>query len=351
MQLLRDFPLNFKDSKTVLSLVDDNKQDWFPVVYSTLAPRALTALIERNFRLETITNCQFWHRGLSDVYLIETLGKSYILRVSHHHWRTQSEIQFELDLLTFLKNNEVPVSAPIKTKFGDLSIEINAPEGKRYAALFPFAPGNVPLGDLNTTQSFLLGQVVARLHQTGRDFTSLSSRKPLVLEYLLEESLQAIAPCLPKNCQLGYLTEAIAHIREQLQGLPMEEPYWGVCWGDPHSGNVHFTEDNQMTLFDFDQCGYGWRAFDIGKFLQVSLQSGLSRKVRDAFLQGYQSVEPLTEIELACLQALTQTAYIWSWAIGLNTMKLHDYSRLDPFYFSHRLERLKCLRSADWQLF
>ncbi|WLT40042.1 hypothetical protein NON20_10690 [Synechocystis sp. B12] len=27
-------------------------------------------------------------------------------------------------------------------------------------------------------------------------------------------------------------------------------------------------------LFDFDQCGMGWRAFDIAKFLQVSMQSG-----------------------------------------------------------------------------
>ena len=131
----------------------------------------------------------------------------------------------------------------------------------------------------------------------------------------------------------------------------MEEPYWGICWGDPHSGNVHFTEDNQMTLFDFDQCGYGWRAFDIGKFLQVSLQSGLSRKVRDAFLEGYQTIETLSQIELSSLQAFTQTAYIWSWAICLNTMKMHNYSRLDPFYFSHRLERLKRLKSGDWQLF
>ncbi|MEB3308859.1 MAG: phosphotransferase [Snowella sp.] len=351
MQLLRDFPLSFKESKTFLTLVDDSDQDLFPVVYSTLAPRALISLVERNFRVETITNCQFWHRGLSDVYLIETLSKPYILRVSHHHWRTQSEIQFELDLLTFLNNHNLPVSAPLTSKAGELSIEINAPEGKRYAALFPFAPGNVPLGDLNTTQSFLFGQVVARLHQVGQHFTSLSARQPLAPEYLLEESLQVIAPCLPKSCQVGYLTEAITHIREQLKALPMETPYWGICWGDPHSGNVHFTDNNQMTLFDFDQCGYGWRAFDLGKFLQVSLQSGLSRKVRDAFLEGYQSVEPLTAIELSCLQALTQTAYIWSWAICLNTMKLHDYSRLDPFFFSHRLERLKCLRSADWQLF
>jgi len=30
---------------------------------------------------------------------------------------------------------------------------------------------------------------------------------------------------------------------------------------------------------------------------------------------------------------------------------MHNYSRLDPFYFNHRLERLKRLKSDDWQLF
>ena len=168
----------------------------------------------------------------------------------------------------------------------------------------------------------------------------------------MDESLEKITPFLQhKTCELHYLKDAIAQIKRQINQLPMEEPYWGICWGDPHSGNVHFTEDNQVTLFDFDQCGYGWRAFDIGKFLQVSLQSGLSRKVRDAFLEGYQTVETLSELERSSLQAFTQTAYIWSWAICLTTMQMHNYSRLDPFYFNHRLERLKRLKSDDWQLF
>lgn len=352
MQLLREFSLLSPEPKAIKSLVKDNRPDLFPVVYSTLDPRALSSLIQENYDIEVTKNCQFWHRGLSDVYLVETLTQAYIFRISHHHWRTQSDIHFELNLLTYLGDNNHPVSVPISTRENNSCVEINAPEGKRYAALFPFAPGTVPLGDLNVQQSFLLGQTVAQLHQTGNQFTSFLQRKPLSLNHLLDDSLQIITPFLQhKACDLHYLIDAIAQIKNQIQPLPMEAPYWGICWGDPHSGNVHFTDDNQLTLFDFDQCGYGWRAFDIGKFLQVSLQSGLSRTVRDAFLNGYQSVETLTEIELSCLQAFTQTAYIWSWAICLNTAQIHNNSRLDPFYFNHRLERLKRLKSADWQLF
>jgi Ser/Thr protein kinase RdoA (MazF antagonist) len=147
------------------------------------------------------------------------------------------------------------------------------------------------------------------------------------------------------------MTEAIAQIKEQIRDLPQEFPIWSVCWGDPHSGNVHFTETNEITLFDFDQCGYGWRAFDIAKFLQVTLQAGTSPSVRKAFLQSYQTTQPLEPIELTCMQPLTQVAQIWSWAISVKSAVVHNHSKLDHSYFHHRLEHFKMLRSPDWKPF
>jgi Ser/Thr protein kinase RdoA (MazF antagonist) len=124
-----------------------------------------------------------------------------------------------------------------------------------------------------------------------------------------------------------------------------------VCWGDPHSGNVHFTLEHRLTLFDFDQCGYGWRSFDIAKFLQVAVRTGLKRSIRDTFLSGYKSISPLTSWEEDHLQALTQVAHIWMWAIHLQSLELHQYSRLDDFYFTQRLEQLKRINTPEWQLF
>ena len=106
-----------------------------------------------------------------------------------------------------------------------------------------------------------------------------------------------------------------------------------------------------MTLFDFDQCGYGWRSFDIGKFLHIALGTGISRYIREALLEGYQAMAPLSQKELNCLQAFTETAHIWTWAISINTAKVSNYSRLDPCYFTMRLQQLKRLKSRDWQLF
>ena len=327
-------------------------QDIFPVVYSTLSPQALITQVLGQYNLGEVTTCQLWNRGLSDVYLVEIEKQPYILKVSHHHWRSLSEIQFELELLEFLHQRHIPVAYPIRTREEKLFVTIRALEGDRYAALFPYADGTVPLGDLNLTQSEIFGRTLGRLHQTTANFHTSVQRKPLTLDYLLDESYQLIAPCLEDRVNdLDFLERAIDRIKLQLQDIPQKPPFWVVCWGDPHSGNVHFTENNQITLFDFDQCGYGWRVFDLAKFLQVSLHAGMQRKVRDAFLAGYQTIQNLTTQELDSLPLLTQAAHIWVWAISINAAKVHCWCRLDRSYFSRRIEELKRLTSQNWQLF
>jgi len=326
--------------------------EMFPVIYSTLTSEGLISRVLSGYDIDSVKCCQFWNRGLSDVYLVETQTQPYVLRVSHTHWRSQSEIDFELELLDFLQQRHIPVAYPLRTKTGKLSVEINAPEGKRYAALFTYAPGKVALGDLTPIQGKILGETVAKLHIAGTDFCSQAQRQPLTLEYLLDNSLEIIAPCLQHKPQdLAYLVQAIAQIKHQLQDFPTEPPFWGICWGDPHSGNAHFTPDNQITLFDFDQCGYGWRIFEIAKFFQVALCTGVSRTIREAFLAGYQSVIEIAAYEINSLQAFTQAAYIWFWAISLNYAVMHHFSRLDDYYFNHRLAQLKMLKTPEWQLF
>ncbi len=341
-------PLNSVNSPPPIS----TETETFPSIYSTLAPHALTDLIFHHYNIEVPKGCRFWHRGLSDVYLVETLAEDYILRISHQHWRNENEIRFELEFLNFLAQQQIPVAAPLHHKEGGYALEINAPEGKRYASLFPFAPGGVAIGDLNKTQAFLFGESLAQLHQTAQSFSPSIHRQPLTLNYLLDDSLHIIAPFLHHRLdEWRYLIDTCMVIKKQLKAIPTIAPFWTTCWGDPHSGNVHFTDQDQMMMFDFDQCGMGWRAFDIAKFIQVSSQSGLSRAVRDAFLTGYASVASLTSIEEASLQALTQTAYIWSWSIHVQTLKLSDYSRLHAGYFTRRLGQLQQLNSQDWQLF
>lgn len=327
-------------------------QEVFPVVYSTLGKNALITMVLGQYNLSMITNLQLWHRGLSDVYLVETENNKYILRVSHNYWRNQQETDFELELLKFLHQNKLPVAYPICTKNDELSIEINAPEGKRYAALFIYAPGEIPLGDFNVTQSRKLGENLAKIHQIGYNFESNFYRQPLTLDYLLDDSLKIIIPLLKEqHFEINYLQETAFNIKNKVKKLPQNSPFWTTCWGDPHSGNTHFTIDTQLTLFDFDQCGYGWRIFDIAKFFQRAINTGMTRKTRTAFMEAYQTINPLTSLELELLRYFTQVAHIWMWGISINIAMIHNWCLLDHSYFHRRLEQLKMLTCHDCELF
>jgi Ser/Thr protein kinase RdoA (MazF antagonist) len=325
----------------------------FPVSYSTLSCAALTTQVLNQYPIGNIQNCQVWARGLSDVYLIETDASRYILRVSHQHWRSGDEIEFEMEFLEFLHQHSIPVAAPHRTINGRLSVLINAPEGDRYATLLSYAPGEIPLGDLSVAQSKQLGEVVAKLHTVSHGFQPRRRRPDLNLAYLLDDSIDLILPYVPQVKAIQELRETRDRLHEQLRHLPQDSPFWTVCWGDPHSGNVHFLPEGGIapTLFDFDQCGYGWRAFDVAKFLQMALCSGMSYVVRDAFVAGYQGVQPLTTQELTALTGLTQVAHLWRWAISLNDALQHESSRLDNYYFLSRVEQLKMLNTYDWQSF
>lgn len=324
----------------------------FPVTYSTLSCGALTQQLLSQYEIGVVLSCEFWRRGLSDVYLVGTQTGQYVLRVSHAHWRSECEVAFELELLEFLNQTDIPVAYPLRTVKGELWISIQAPEGNRYAALFIYAPGCIAIGDLNVSQSNILGKTVAELHQVTPKFESQFSRSDLTLDFLLSQSMQTILPFMSEHHDdRSNLIHTADQLMAELEKHPIDFPYWGMCWGDPHSGNVHFTQDDRLTMFDFDQCGYGWRAFDVAKFFQVAIRGGVSIQVRSAFLAGYQAVSPLESWELESLKAFTQVSHIWSWAIALTHAKVHDYCKLDYYFFNCRLEHLKRLRSPDCHLY
>jgi Ser/Thr protein kinase RdoA (MazF antagonist) len=320
----------------------------FPVSYSTLRVDVLTSDVLAQYSIGPVQECRMWTRGMSDVYLVKTADQQYVLRVSHAHWRSFEDVLFEMALLDFLHQRSLPVAHPLPTHDGDWVLRVNALEGPRYVTLMTYAPGDVPIGDFNQTQSTTLGQILAKIHLTSQDFVPIVKRRPLDLNHLIDQSLEIILPQVQDAAMITMLQATAQDLHESLRSLPQTPPFWVVCWGDPHSGNVHCTDDQHLTLFDFDQCGYGWRAFDVAKFLQMALCSGMRYSVRDGFLDGYQSIQPLTDAEIVALQPLTQVAHLWRWAISLNYALVHEYSRLDRFYFRNRVEQLKMLKTHDW---
>lgn len=319
-----------------------------PVIHSIPAGEALMEAVLSHYPLDKPRSCQIYKRALNDTYLVETEQERYILRVYRRGWRTKEEIDFELELLTFLHDRNQPISYPIQRKDGSFTTEVAAPEGKRFAAVFSYAPGRAVNEKLDNRQSQRLGQVQATIHLTLDDFQSNFRRPHLNCEYLLDRSIQAIAPLYQyRKSDIDYLGSQIEQIKQQLQALklPDSPPAYGICVGDVHAGNAHFDEQNEPTLFDFDQCGYGWRAFDIAKFIQVSQRLRIDVKVTDLFLKGYQDIRPLEASELASIPMFVKTAHIW--VMGISASAIGDVLPYGWFTDDWLDQRLATLKSLD----
>src|SRR3954468_18003011 len=135
----------------------------FPVEYSSLSATALLQFIIEHYALDSASSIVFLKRGFNDTYLISTKREKFVCRVYKHDWRAVESIENEIDLLLYLKQNNVSVSVPIQSSQKKWLHEIYAPEGKRYAVLFSYASGQ-RVRKLSIDQAFLLGVETAKLH-------------------------------------------------------------------------------------------------------------------------------------------------------------------------------------------
>ena len=75
--------------------------------------------------------------------------------------------------------------------------------------------------------------------------------------------------------------------------------------GDVQGLNHNFTTDGEITWFDFDLCGYSWRAYDIAYYY-----TRIPGPVRAPVIDGYEAVRPLTDAEHDMLPTLGKLAWI-----------------------------------------
>ncbi len=313
--------------------------DKLKYTYSQLSSKSICRFVSENYSLTNILRCEFYVLGLHDNYLITCEHKKYILRIYRNTWRNFDEIQFELEWLTYLKNNQARVASPIKTNDNLYSFVIHSPEGERVGALFEYADGYAPGNGVTVEQSMLLGDSIAQIHQLGHEFIPNSSKHTLELEYLLNKSVEAIEPFISRE-SCNYLYSLRDKIHKNIPCLTTDHGEFGFCIGDVNSTNFHINENNEITLFDFDQCGYGYRAFEIGKFIS-SIHSLRSKdRISSAFIDGYQMHRKLSADEIRSIPYYELVSVIWVMAIHVYNVDRIGYKYLEKQFWDRKLEVL-----------
>ena len=133
---------------------------------------------------------------------------------------------------------------------------------------------------------------------------------------------------------LSFFRTTADRVRGPIGRIPKAIRAYGLIHADLHRFNIHYDERAGFTVYDFDNCEYGWRVADlvvIGQALQAP------------FIEGYESVRPLSDAERAAIPAFTQVRDIWD--IGDHLAMRSVKGRRDPTNeeLEEELERLRQL--------
>ncbi|MBM7788529.1 phosphotransferase enzyme family protein [Tenggerimyces flavus] len=260
----------------------------------------LIQLVLAEYDLGEITGFRHLFSSVNDTYAVEFGATSYALRVHRADpWWIghDDELRFELDLLHHLHGAGINVPVPIERTNGD---PLGRLENGRHYSLFSWAPGKP--GEGSPKRVGLVGETLARIHVASDGFQSPYGRYHLDEANLLDRYL---AKLRPTDGQAAYIEEHAAEIRRRLATFDPGPTGWGVVHGDVQSLNFHFTDDDQITFLDFDLSGYGWRVYDLAYYV-----TRIREKHRQPFLDGYESVRPLTDAEREMIPTIGRLAWI-----------------------------------------
>jgi len=293
------------------------------VTRSIVDALAFCDVIRSAYDLDEPVSCKLISKMLrtqdNDHYLIQAGDTRFVARLYQrgaHLKREESDYRYEMEWLLFLSQQGIRVSVPIQRRDGHYLGSVSAPEGKRYFTLFSYAEGK-PLMATDDDQLFLMGQKMAQIHLVSNGFKCDQQRRPMDLEYLVDEPVNRMKQFWAgkQDDRLKLLLRSAEEARVGIMALLENEEEtpdsWGPIGGDFHPYNTHITASGLATFFNFDLCGYGWRAYDIAAFLLNANLISQASTLSESFFAGYYSARPLSNNEHLAIAPFLTLRRVW----------------------------------------
>lgn len=298
----------------------------FSVSSSIISSSDIADFVCEKYALSPNTTCRLLKAGINHTYRINSDNESFIFRLYSYNWRTKEEIAEELKLLQLLKQNDIAVSSPISDRSENLINDINAPEGLRYAVLFSFAKGNKILNFSEDIHSEI-GTLMARIHQQTKGLKL--NRITYTPEILLNQSLNYIKPFLSDDTEeMQFLTTTRFILEKELLNANTQLLRTGIVHMDIWFDNLNISNDNKVTLFDFDFCGNGWLCLDIAYYilqLHSTEKDDTERTAKiNAFYKGYEKIEKISDEEKRLIPILGVCMYYFY--LGVQSNRFENWS-------------------------
>ncbi|HOU13840.1 MAG TPA: phosphotransferase [Anaerolineae bacterium] len=227
------------------------------------------------------------------VYSFTHAGKDCVLRITPPNEDIDlPAMRAILPWMHYLAAGGASVAAPAPAQSGNL-IETIEQDGQTYIAVaFERAPGirgeELTFDQWNDVLFARLGQTAGKMHALAKTYTPPSAD-------LTRPTWDAAANCYhpsePFPPSEAIIAGKQARIVEAVRALPKDRDSYGMIHADLHGGNFFVdVGTNTITVFDFDDCSYGWYVMDIAMsvFDMLVLYPGADKEAFAArFLQSY----------------------------------------------------------------
>ena len=258
-------------------------------------------------------------RRENEVWRAEGPGGPYALRLHRPGYRTQAELQSELDWMAMLAAGGLTVPRPTPSRSGRL-VEVI---GDTAVDLLTWMPGRMvgaqgALDGIADREGHMrrLGALLARLHDLSDAWTppegftrprwdrpGLLGQAPLWGPFWENPDLTQTQ----RETLLRVQATADRDLAAREAGLD-----YGLIHADAITENV-MVDGDRLVLIDFDDGGWGFRDFDLATVLMRQLSAPDYPALRAALLEGYASRRPVDpqalDLLLLC-RALTYLGWI-----------------------------------------
>ena len=276
-------------------------------VYTPVTPAQAQALLNR-MQLGQLRQLTGITAGIenSNYFLTSTVG-NYVLTVFER--LGFDELPYYLELMRHLASKGLPVPMPQSSMGGEILHSL----GGKPCALVDKLEGKSHL-DPTTTHCLTIGAMLARLHLAAADFAYAqpnlrglpwcNATVPVVLPH--------VSVAIGARLQSELALQNTVAVDSRYQQLPR-----GPVHADLFRDNALFVGDALSGIFDFYFAGNDTWAYDIAVCLNDwcvhPLEGTPNAPLQRAFFDGYNSVRPVTPLELELLPLLLRAAALRFW--------------------------------------
>ena len=244
-----------------------------------------------------IDDVHFFRSSANFLFSFQMSNKPYFLRFNHESERTVEAIEQELAFVEHLAERGLSVAKPIPSLNDNLVESVPSTLGTFHVAVFEALEGKqYDLDELSSEQLSEWGRTLGELHEISNTF-------PVVERPAWQTQLDWINNYLPQEEKVAL--DVAKKLEQTFASLPVSEDTYGFIHFDFELDNIVWKGDKAKAL-DFDDCAYCWFVADIAFALRDLFDDhpekvDLNHASLKTFAEGYRSVKPLTDNDLALI--------------------------------------------------